>query len=249
MSTPVESVFRSGTAHMARPLPPSRWNLPSPREATAGEDVVATGGELDPGTVLHAYASGMFPMHLHDGDAGEQVLAWWSPDPRGVLPLDHLRVSRSLRKSMNHFTFTLDQAFDRVMTHCANPARGHGWINHDIITCYTELHRSGWAHSVEVWNQRAELVGGLYGVEVGGLFAGESMFHLERDASKAALVHLVSVLRACEGPRILDVQWATAHLVSLGVVEIPRHAYLDLIANVVPLEPCLGAAMQRRAPR
>lgn len=224
---------------MARPLPPPQWRLPSPAEAAAGEDVVAIGGALDPGTVLHAYASGMFPMHLHEEALGEEVLAWWSPNPRGVLPLDHLRISRSLRQSMRHFTCTIDQAFERVIAHCANPARAHGWINREIISCYTQLHKMGWAHSVEVWNAEGELVGGLYGVEVGGLFAGESMFHLQPDASKAALVHLVKVLKECSGPRLLDVQWATEHLVSLGAVEITRHEYLDLLANALPLGQCL----------
>lgn len=206
--------------------------------------MVALGGALDPGTVLHAYASGMFPMHLNDEVLGGEALAWWSPDPRGVLPLDHLRISRSLRKSMRHFTFTIDQAFDRVIAHCANPERAHGWINHEIISCYAQLHQMGWAHSVEVWNAKGELVGGLYGVEVGGLFAGESMFHLERDASKAALVHLVNVLKEYSGPRLLDVQWATEHLVSLGVVEIPRRECLDLLAKAVPLDSCLGSSRQ-----
>lgn len=229
---------------MARPLPASHWSLPSPADAPDGEDVVAIGGALDPGTVLHAYASGMFPMHLHDDAVRGDVLAWWSPDPRGILPLDQLRVSRSLRKSIRNFTFTIDNAFDRVIAQCANPARAHGWINREIITCYTELHALGWAHSVEVWNHRDELVGGLYGVEVGGLFAGESMFHLERDASKAALVHLVSEIRACAGPRLLDVQWATKHLVSLGVVEIARGEYLDLLARAVTLDACLRSSTQ-----
>ncbi|MFM1916632.1 MAG: hypothetical protein RJB01_147, partial [Actinomycetota bacterium] len=107
---------------MARPLPPARWQLPSLQQVSAGEDVVALGGELDTGTVLHAYASGMFPMHLHDDELGGEVLAWWSPDPRGVLPLDQLRVSRSLRASMRHFTFTVDEAFDRVIELCADPS-------------------------------------------------------------------------------------------------------------------------------
>lgn len=226
---------------MARPLPPARWQLPSLQQVSAGEDVVALGGELDTGTVLHAYASGMFPMHLHDDELGGEVLAWWSPDPRGVLPLDQFRVSRSLRASMRHFTFTVDEAFDRVIELCADPSRSHGWINADILACYTELYSLGWAHSVEVWNATGDLVGGLYGVEVGGLFAGESMFHSVRDASKAALAHLVGMLSACPGPRLLDVQWATEHLVSLGVKEIPRDEYLKLLARVATADACLGA--------
>ncbi len=149
----------------------------------------------------------MFPMHLETGD-----LAWWSPNPRGVLPLDGLRVTRSLRASSRHFDYSVDACFTRVMRECADGRRDKGWITPEFVATYSELHRLGWAHSVEVWNRGGDLVGGLYGIEVGGLFAGESMFHLERDASKVALMHLVEILRSAGGERLLDVQWCTDHL-------------------------------------
>ena len=212
---------------------PSRWDFPPPQDWAADEDVVAIGADLEPSTVLAAYRAGLFPMHL-DGD-----LAWWSPDPRGVLPLDGLRVTRSLAKSCRHYAITVDRAFDDVMRACADPGREGRWINDEITDAYTELHQMGWAHSVEAWEPDGSLAGGLYGIEVGGLFAGESMFHLGRDASKAALVGLVELLRAAGGPRVLDVQWRTEHLATLGVVEVPRTAYLAQLARALPLEPAL----------
>jgi leucyl/phenylalanyl-tRNA--protein transferase len=219
-----------------RDLPAPRWHLPDPRDAGPGDDVVALGGELDPGTVLSAYARGMFPMHLED------TLAWWSPDPRGVLPLDRLVVSDSLRASTRRYRCTVDNDFDNVIRGCADPNRPKGWITPDITAAYEELHSLGFAHSVEVWDDDGALVGGLYGVEIGGLFAGESMFHRARDASKVALVHLVSKLRLCPGPRVLDVQWRTEHLASLGVIEVPRERYLALLAKALPTDECLTRA-------
>jgi leucyl/phenylalanyl-tRNA--protein transferase len=215
--------------------PACQWDLPDPSRCEPGEDVVAIGADLTAGTVLSAYRRGIFPMHL-DGD----VLAWWSPDPRGILPLDALRVTRSLRKSMRRFTVTVDEAFGDVMRGCADERRDGVWITEEFIDTYGELHRLGWAHSVEAWSSTGELVGGLYGIEVGGLFAGESMFHREPDASKVALAGLVDRLRGCGGDRLLDVQWRTEHLGSLGAVEIPRQRYLDLLTRALPLQPCLG---------
>ena len=215
--------------------PPCLWDLPDPRLAEPGEEVVAVGADLDVSTVLAAYRRGLFPMHLPTGDLG-----WWSPDPRGVLPLDALRISRSLAKSMRRFTFTIDAAFEPVMRGCADPRRDSGWITDEFVAAYTRLHELGWAHSVEVW-RGGRLVGGLYGVEVGGLFAGESMFHRETDASKAALVVLVERLRGCGGDRLLDVQWRTDHLAGLGVVDVPRGEYLDRLERALALAPCLGA--------
>ena len=201
--------------------PSSSWALPSP--ATADErGVVGVGADLEPGTLLAAYRSGMFPMHVDGG-----VLAWWSPDPRGVLPLDGLKISRSLRKAVDRLEVSLDRDFPGVIAACADPSRPHGWINPEIRDAYTRLHELGWAHSVEAW-EGGELVGGLYGVAIGGFFAGESMFHRRPDASKVALVHLVEVLGA-GGATLLDVQWTTPHLVSLGAVDIPRPDYLRLL--------------------
>ena len=212
---------------------PARWVLPDPGGAPEGEDLVSVGGDLDPGTVLAGYRSGLFPMFVRPG-----VLGWWSPDPRAYLPLDGLRISRSLRKSIRHFDVTVDRAFEAVMRACADPSRPDGWITEHFVETYTRLHTQGWAHSVEVW-RAGELVGGLYGVEIGGLFAGESMFHRERDASKVALVNLVAILAGDGQPRLLDVQWRTRHLASLGVVEVPRPRYLAMLPAALALPPVL----------
>jgi leucyl/phenylalanyl-tRNA---protein transferase len=201
-----------------------------------GEEVVGVGADLKPGTILAAYRSGVFPMPIRRWGP----VAWLAPDPRGVLPLDGLRVSRSLRSSVRRFQIRIDTAFDEVITACADPRRPGGWIRRDIAAAYKELHRLGWAHSVEAWTRGPgppRLAGGLYGVAIGGLFAGESMFHRDRDASKVALVALVDLLRAA-GPegRLVDVQWATPHLESLGVVAVPRPRYLSQLADALTLE-------------
>jgi leucyl/phenylalanyl-tRNA--protein transferase len=216
---------------------PCLWLLPDPADAEPGEDVVAVGADLEPATVLDAYRRGMFPMHLASGP-----LAWWSPDPRGVLPLDALRVSRSLQRSRRRFTCSLDVDFAGVMAACREGRTDGAWITDEFVATYTRLHQLGWAHSIEVWDD-ADLVGGLYGIEVGGLFAGESMFHRTRDASKVALVELVRRLAGASGPssqRLLDVQWRTDHLGSLGACEIPRQAYLERLATALALPPALG---------
>ncbi len=210
------------------------WVLPDAALGEPGQEVLGVGADLEPGTLLAAYRGGLFPMPLDtDGPLG-----WWSPDPRGVLPLDGLRVTRSLEKSCRRFTVTVDTAFEDVMRSCGDPRRPAGWITEEFIEAYVELHRLGWAHSVETRSAAGDLVGGLYGVEIGGLFAGESMFSRERDASKVALVALVDVLAAAPGPgRLLDVQWMTDHLETLGVVEVDRLDYLDLLAAALPLAP------------
>ena len=201
---------------------PCLWALPDPAAADPGQDVVAVGADLSASTVFAAYRSGLFPMRLDTDD-----LAWWSPDPRGILPLEELRVSRSLRRSMRRFTYTVDRAFTRVMAECADERRPSGWITPDFIETYSELHRMGWAHSVEVWRED-RLVGGLYGIEIGGLFAGESMFHRETDASKAALVACVRSV-AARGVTLFDVQMETAHLMSMGAEIWSRDRYLDAL--------------------
>lgn len=214
---------------------PSFWDLPDPRDAEPFEDVVCVGADLAPGTVLQAYRQGLFPMYLEP-----DLLGWWSPDPRGILPLESLRVTKSLRRSLRRFAITIDRDFPGVMRACADIPREHGWITEDFIETYGALHELGWAHSVEVWNAEGTLVGGLYGIEIGGLFAGESMFHTERDASKAALVGLVDALSVGAG-RLLDVQWATDHLVSMGAIEIRRDAYLSLLADARERTPVLNS--------
>lgn len=161
-----------------------------------------------------------------------RAIAWWSPSPRGIVPLDGLRVTKSLRRSCQRYEVRVDTAFDEVIEACADPDRPHGWIDGAIIDAYRELHRLGWAHSVEAWTPEGELAGGLYGIAVGGLFAGESMFHRQVDASKVALVGLVERL-VMGGTVLLDVQWTTPHLRTLGAVDIPRPLYLDLLAEAL----------------
>jgi leucyl/phenylalanyl-tRNA--protein transferase len=165
---------------------------------------------------------------------------WFCPVRRGVLPLDGLVVSKSLRRSCRDFEIRVDSAFREVVDACADPTRPQGWIDSDIRAAYLRLHELGWAHSVEAW-RAGRLVGGLYGVAVGGLFAGESMFHRERDASKVALVALVEGLRETyPAERLLDVQWSTPHLASLGVVELSRVAYLRRLSRALQVrEPAL----------
>lgn len=218
-------------------IPPSPWSLADPRLAQPDSDLICIGAELDPVTVLNGYANGLFPMHV-EIETGKQELGWWSPDPRGILRLDQLNVSRSLRKSMRKFTVTFDQAFERVMRACWRDGGDGNWITDEFIETYTYLHKNGFAHSVEVWNADGELVGGLYGIEIGGLFAGESMFHRERDASKVALVSIVRKLGECPGKRLFDVQWQTDHLTTLGVTQISREEYLEELALVLRTKPC-----------
>ncbi|MDQ2648355.1 MAG: leucyl/phenylalanyl-tRNA--protein transferase [Actinomycetota bacterium] len=220
--------------------PPSSWGFPPPEEADE-HGVVGIGADLEPGTLLHAYRSGLFPMPL-GGSIG-----WWSPDPRGVLPLDGLVISRSLASASKRYEIRVDTAFDEVIAQCADPRRPGGWITRELIDAYGRLHRLGWAHSVEAWDDDG-LAGGLYGLAIGGLFAGESMFHRRRDASKAALVGLVDLLRDDGADRLLDVQWRTDHLATLGVVEIPRAEYLARLGRALeqPL-PARWATSSSRA--
>ena len=168
---------------------PSPWAFPDPRRVN--DDLIASGADLEPGTVLGGYRAGYFPMPFDDRPGGE--IGWWSPVRRGVLPLDGLRVSRSLRRSCRQFEIRVDTAFEEVIDACADPSRPHGWISDDIRAAYLRLHELGWVHSVEAWRD-GRLAGGLYGVATAGLFAGESMFHRETDASKVALVGLVDLL-------------------------------------------------------
>ncbi len=209
--------------------PPSVWRFPA-LDATDEHGMVGVGADLEPGTLLHAYRHGVFPMPL--GVRGP--IGWWSPDPRGILPLDRLVVSRSLRRSCARYEVRVDSSFAEVIDACADPGRDGGWITPSIRAAYVRLHELGWVHSVEAWDDDG-LAGGLYGVAIGGLFAGESMFHRRTDASKVALVALVEHLRAeCSG-RLLDVQWPTEHLASLGVVAVARVRYVELLATAIEL--------------
>ena len=237
-----------------------------PSAEKANEDgVVCVGANLEPRIVLQAYCVGLFPMPL----TPEGLIAWWSPDPRGVLELSDLVVHRSLRRSLKRYKVTVDTAFESVIRACASIDRPHGWIDSQMQKAYIKLHEMGLAHSVEVWKDNevkdddtrkdhmqkdgdrwkdngltdicatTELVGGLYGVAVGGLFAGESMFHTERDASKVALVHLVERLTDAHD-RLIDVQWLTPHLSSLGAKAVPRAYYLERLTHLLKSpQPCM----------
>jgi leucyl/phenylalanyl-tRNA---protein transferase len=207
--------------------PPSTWAFPPAGEAGA-DGLLALGADLEPATLISAYRSGIFPMPI-DGVA---EIAWFSPDPRGIVPLDAFRESRSLRRSHRKFAMTVDTAFEDVMRACADPTRPHGWIDDEFVGAYATLHRLGWAHSVEAWTADDALVGGVYGVAIGGLFAAESMFHRVTDAGKVALAGLVDLLRS-GGATLLDVQWTTPHLASLGAVDVPRAKYLELLAEAL----------------
>lgn len=209
--------------------PGTRWQLPDPAEADE-LGVVGVGADLEPGTLLAAYRRGLFPMPVR----GRGPMAWWSPDPRCILPLDGLRVSRSLERSRRRYDVRVDTAFDEVVEACASPRRPGGWITPEIRSAYGELHRLGWAHSVEAWDEQG-LAGGLYGVAIGGLVAGESMFHRRTDASKVALVGLVELLLDGIAGRLLDVQWRTDHLAGLGAIDVPRVEYLDRLARALEL--------------
>lgn len=207
------------------PLPPSRWDFDP--AAWPDDDCVAGGADLEPSTVIDAYRHGAFPMP-HDG-----VLLWWSPVRRGVLRPGALSVSRSLARSVRRHTTTVDQSFEEVIDACADPSRPGAWIDDDVRAAYVRLHRMGWAHSVETRDPDGRLVGGLYGLAVGDLFAGESMFHRATDASKVALVELARRW----GDGLIDTQWSTPHLASLGITEIDRASYLGAIADLVDAPP------------
>jgi leucyl/phenylalanyl-tRNA--protein transferase len=203
----------------------SRWRLPD--GDTADEHgLCGVGADLEPGTLLAAYRSGLFPMPVR-----KRVVGWWSPDPRGILPLDQLRITRSLRRSVRRYEVRYDTRFREVMERCGDPNRPHGWITAAFVEAYERLFELGWVHSVETYLDD-ELVGGLYGVRIGGLFAGESMFSTQPDASKVALVALVGWLNA-SGGQLLDVQWKTEHLASLGVIEVSRARYRALLADAL----------------
>lgn len=224
--------------------PPSRWRIPTPRRTDA-QGLVGLGADLEPGTVLAAYRTGSFPMPV------EGTLAWFSPDPRAVIPLgsppatgergtdDGTPLSRSLRRARRRFEIRVDSAFDDVLAGCADPRRPGSWITPAMAGAYGRLSQLGWVHSVEAWTAGGQLAGGLFGVAVGGLFAAESMFHAVTDGSKAAVAGLLELLEAEDdaADRVLDVQWTSAHLATLGAVEIPRAQYLRRLARAITLAP------------
>lgn len=206
---------------------PSTWALPDPQSSDDPSGLVGFGADLEPATLIDAYRRGMFPWP-HDG----LPLPWFSPDPRGVIDPAAPKVSRSLLRTIRRcgWRTTVDRAFDDVIEACAARPRVEGtWITRSMRKAYRRLHRLGWAHSVEVWDGD-RLVGGLYGVQVGAVFTGESMFHRETDASKVALVDLARRF-ADAGGALIDVQLVTAHLESLGAVAVPRDDFLQRLVD------------------
>ncbi len=214
---------------------PPRWVLPDLWDMPEGQEMVALGADLSPGMLLAGYRTGLFAMP----DGAE--IGWWSPDPRGVLLPGQVHVSRSLRRALGRFQVSIDRAFPEVVAACADPRRPHGWISGAYERSYRVLHGLGWAHSIEVWDADGHLAGGLFGVEVGGLFAAESKFHVHTDASKVAVVALADLLAADRDPRrVVDVQWRTEHLATLGAVEVPRATYLTALPAALACRPVLG---------
>jgi leucyl/phenylalanyl-tRNA---protein transferase len=197
-------------------------------ELAGADGLVGVGGELTPDWLLDAYRQGVFPYY----DETSPIL-WWSPNPRGIFELNAFHVSRRLDRTVrsNKFQLTVNADFAGVMTGCGDRPGPGGWILPEMIDAYTEMHRLGHAHSVEVWHQ-GNLAGGVYGVAVGGVFAGESMFTRVRDASKVALMFLVDRLRQ-RGYRLFDIQFVTPHTASLGAIAIPRKAYLKLLREAL----------------
>jgi leucyl/phenylalanyl-tRNA---protein transferase len=196
------------------------------------DDIVGVGGELEPHVLVEAYRSGVFPWPMD----GLSVLPWFCPRARAILDFKLIHVPRSLRRALRQTAFncTVDENFDRIIELCGEvprPGQDGTWITPELLTAYKELHRMGYAHSVEVWHTEGRLVGGIYGVCVDGVFSAESMFHLEPNASKVALFHLVSILEKA-GCEWMDIQVMTPHMEALGAVEIPRRRFLEKLARV-----------------
>lgn len=211
----------------------SRWfrrrDVPwMPPDLGPGDGPLGVGGRLDVPTLLRAYSEGVFPWYS-EGDP----IMWWSPDPRGIFELDGIHVSRRLARTMRsgQFTTTVDKCFFDVVRECGEQRDGGTWITNEMLAAYTRLHREGHAHSVEVWHE-GQLAGGIYGVAIGGLFAGESMFHRVTDASKVALVTLGQRLKE-QGFTLFDTQMVTEHTTTMGAIEIPRSDYLRRLKDAV----------------
>lgn len=241
------------------------YDFPEPAQAPEGTDLIAIsafdlngiplqlnpnvvwpkltsfGSNWKPDTLLAAYRVGLFPMP-YELDGAEVAIGWWSPQSRAIFYPDQIHVSNSLRSAINKFTITVDQDFESVIRACADPARERGWINEDVISAFSELHQMGFAHSIEVWDREGRLAGGLYGIEVGGIFAGESMFHSASNASKAALVHLGKLLADGSG-RLIDTQWMTPHLESMGAKPIERRKYCGILPRLLEIPPVLSIGL------
>jgi leucyl/phenylalanyl-tRNA--protein transferase len=222
-------------------LPKSKYFPPA--ELAEPEGVVMFGGRLNVDWLLDAYGHGIFPWPIFDGT---DIMVWWSPDPRAVFELDRFRVSRRLARTCRsgRFEITCDRDFHAVIAGCASASGrvGNTWLTPKMIAAYTQLFEQGHAHSIEVWHE-GELAGGTYGVAMGGFFAGESMFHRVRDASKVALASLVEHLRA-RGFTLFDIQQCTSHTASLGAIDIPRQAYLRRLADALRLDVSFGDRLE-----
>jgi leucyl/phenylalanyl-tRNA--protein transferase len=225
--------------------PPAPSRFPDPREASS-EGLVAIGGLLEPDWLLDAYSHGVFPWPSDD----DEPMLWWSPDPRAVMPLDRFYLSRRLRRRLRsgRFRLTCNTAFSAVLEGCATgPGREEGtWLTPAMHVAYERMHQLGHVHCVEAWIDHPgppRLVGGVYGVAIGGLFSAESMFYRERDASKAALAALIAHLNA-RGYQLLDVQQWTEHTGALGAIELPRDEYLDQVAAAIKLPISFGETLE-----
>jgi leucyl/phenylalanyl-tRNA--protein transferase len=218
--------------------------FPEPSQALVEPNgLLAFGGDLSVKRLLSAYARGVFPWFSAD-----EPILWWSPDPRGVLPLDELYINKSTKKWLRQSSYkvTINYAFVNVIKACASIPRGpiiaddgtiqHNgtWITQTMIEAYIDLHRAGHAHSIEIWNENGELVGGLYGVSIGGVFCGESMFHIEPNTSKLAFISLVQHMKRHNG-LFIDCQLQNPYLASMGVIEVPRELYLEKLQLAVAL--------------
>lgn len=219
-----------------------RLAFPNPLRATA-EGLVAIGGDLSVPRLLLAYRSGIFPWT-------DKPITWWSPDPRAIFEFDRFHVSHSLAKVIRKgvLQITIDHAFTEVMKGCAasGPGRRTTWITREFLKAYTQLHEQGHAHSLECWDDD-KLVGGIYGVAIGGFFAGESMFHRASNASKIALYHLIEHLRQ-RNFALFDIQMLTPITTSLGAIQIPRSEYLKCLASAIDM-PCSFAPETREGLR
>ena len=213
--------------------PEELWFPPADEALDDPDGLLAVGGDLSRGRLLLAYRNGIFPWFSDD-----QPILWWSPNPRCVLFPDEVHVSRSLRRTLNQHRFevTADRCFSRIIRLCATTRAEGTWITDDMIQAYTDLHRHGTAHSIEVWNRKGELAGGMYGIALGRCFFGESMFSLETNASKVLMVHLARQL-AQWGYRLMDCQVESDHLLSMGARTIPRDEFLSILGKYVDQKP------------
>ncbi len=224
--TPIDIVIATVSAPIEPPACP--WQFPDPRRAD-DHGLIGEGADFAPATILAAYRSGIFPW-----PHGTTEYLWFSPNPRAVIPLDSLAISSRLGRTVRSgkFRVSIDRAFEEVMVACSAGRDDGTWITPALIEGYCELHKLGWAHSVEVWNGDSDLVGGLYGIGIGAMFGAESMFSRERDASKVAMVGLLQHARRI-GLQLIDIQVLTEHTARMGGVEISRDEYLERLGVAV----------------